>query len=135
VGLLVRREVFGTDMIGSPLIRISVDLARERGWDKRRERSAVMKSNLTILLFVATLLRPPSAVAQAASSGDISNDNINRAVDRNVPAMIELRHQVHISIPSFRTVNSRPRSLSRSDCVPSGLMFKRGLGTPGCSES
>jgi amidohydrolase len=28
-------------------------------------------------------------------SGDILNDDINRAVDRNVQAMIELRHQVH----------------------------------------
>lgn len=55
----------------------------------------MMKTHLVILIFVATLLGPRPAGAQPQSSGQITDAEINAAVERAVPAMIELRHQVH----------------------------------------
>jgi amidohydrolase len=77
-------------------IMISVDLARGRGLGYvTKERSAMMTSHFAILLFAATLSGPRLEVAQAGSSGEITDADINRAVERDAPAMIELRHQVH----------------------------------------
>lgn len=47
------------------------------------------------LAMFAVTLAGPCLVAQTESSGQITAADINRALERDAPAMIELRHQVH----------------------------------------
>jgi amidohydrolase len=54
----------------------------------------VTRSYLALLL-LAVSVSDPCLVAQTKSSGQITDADINRAVERDAPAMIELRHQVH----------------------------------------
>jgi amidohydrolase len=50
---------------------------------------------LALFVFAANLSASCKATAQTVSQGRITDAQINRAVDRDAPAMIELRHQVH----------------------------------------
>jgi amidohydrolase len=77
-----------------------------------------MKALLVFLLFTATLSAPRKAIAQTESNERITDSEIHRAVDRDAPAMIELRHRVHqhpeLSNREFETsklVAERLRSL------------------------
>src|SRR6202034_792638 len=77
-----------------------------------------MKALLVFLLFAATLSTPRMAIAQTESNGRITDAEIHRRVDREAPAMIELRHQFHqhpeLSNREFETsklVAARLRSL------------------------
>ena len=54
-----------------------------------------MKSDLAFLLFGTSLLSSFLAVAQAKPNTQITDAEINQAVQRDAPAMIELRHRVH----------------------------------------
>jgi hypothetical protein len=47
------------------------------------------------LFMLFTLSAGWAAVAQSGPSGKITDAEINAAVERDAPAMIELRHQVH----------------------------------------
>ncbi len=53
------------------------------------------KAPLALLLFTATLSSPALGVAQSRTSGQITDAEIDAAIERDAPAMIELRHQVH----------------------------------------
>jgi len=64
------------------------------GIDMAKERSAV-NTLLVLLVFATTLSAPCMAIAQTGSHGRITDAEINRAVDREAPGMIELRHRVH----------------------------------------
>lgn len=55
----------------------------------------MMKTRLIILVFGVTLLAPRPAGAQSQSSGQVTDAEINAAVERVAPGIIELRHQVH----------------------------------------
>jgi amidohydrolase len=50
---------------------------------------------VALFMFVA-LVAGRGAVAQSSPSGKITDTEINAAIDRDAPAMIELRHQVHL---------------------------------------
>jgi amidohydrolase len=53
------------------------------------------KSSLAFLLFGTTLSSPFAAVTQAKPNTQITDAEISQAVQRDAPAMIELRHRVH----------------------------------------
>jgi amidohydrolase len=55
----------------------------------------MLRTRFAFLIFAVTLSIPCAAVAQAKASGPITDFEINQAVEREAPAMIELRHVVH----------------------------------------
>ena len=55
----------------------------------------VTKTHLVILIVVATLLGYCPTCAQSQSSSQVTAAEIDAAVSRVAPAMVELRHQVH----------------------------------------
>ncbi len=69
--------------------------------EERTSRSGVRrllsmkKSNLATLVFAALVLSACLAPARSQSNGEITAAAVNAAVDRDAPAMIELRHEIH----------------------------------------
>jgi amidohydrolase len=70
-------------------------VGRECAQDRTAMERLAVKTFFALLLFAATLSASHTAIAQAKSDGRITDAEIHRAVDRDAPAMIELRHQVH----------------------------------------
>jgi amidohydrolase len=54
-----------------------------------------MRSRFLILLFGAVALAARFSPVQSQSSGQITDAAVNAAVERDAPAIIELRHQIH----------------------------------------
>jgi hypothetical protein len=79
----------------------------------------MMKIRLVTLISFATLLSPTGT--QAKSNGQITQAEINAAVERATPAMVGLRHQVHQHPELSNRINHATNFVAEDSSIPIGI--------------